>query len=365
MSRKDIFNIKNIEWKHVSINELFAFSKVDSINKNKIINFGEGATPYFTRKGNNNGIEGYYDIPPRQLGNSISIGSVANKAFYQEKPFIAGAYTMNLIPKFDNFDKKIGLFFCTLINKELSFKYSFGKGVIKSRLEKEKIWVPFKKDLIAFDFIRRTIDKSILKIKCHKQNIYNNKINLVNKIFPDDNNQNLKSEWKYFKLEDIFIISGTKTTSPNKIDSKGEYYYITTSAKNYGIADRNSFFTEEANCITVDSAAVGKAFYQNNNFVASDHVEKLIFKNKELRDNILINLFFTTILNFESWKYSFGRKRSQTALKKEVVKLPINNKGKINTTYIINYMNGIVNKYKENITDKLSNEFNKILIVTR
>jgi len=54
--------------------------------------------------------------------------------------------------------------------------------------------------------------------------------------------------------------------------------------------------------------------------VASDHVEKICPKNKEL--NKYNALFLTTILNFESHKYSYGRKRNLENICKEKLLLP-------------------------------------------
>ncbi|MCE8158923.1 MAG: restriction endonuclease subunit S [Candidatus Moeniiplasma glomeromycotorum] len=70
----------------------------------------------------------------------------------------------------------------------------------------------------------------------------------------------------------------------------------------------------------MDSATNGSCFYQEKNFVASDHVEKIWPKNKEL--NGCNALFLTTILNFEKYKYSYGRKRNLENIRNERVLLP-------------------------------------------
>ena len=131
------------------------------------------------------------------------------------------------------------------------------------------------------------------------------------------------SEWHPFKLVDLFNVTGSKTTAKKDIlfDANGQYPYVTTQATNNGVAGLSNQWTEEGNVITIDSATIGYASYQKENFTASDHVEKLIpkFTLNEKRA-----LFIVTILNEMrlNYRYGYEDKRSQTALKKEQIYLP-------------------------------------------
>ena len=85
------------------------------------------------------------------------------------------------------------------------------------------------------------------------------------------------SEWKEFKIGNLFEVTGSKTTSKDSLEEIGigEYPYITTSAQNNGVEGHYNHWTEKGNVITVESACMGYATYQPKEFSASDHVELL------------------------------------------------------------------------------------------
>ncbi|WP_314069237.1 restriction endonuclease subunit S [Campylobacter showae] len=128
---------------------------------------------------------------------------------------------------------------------------------------------------------------------------------------------------KEFRLDEIFEISGSKTTPKLKLEEigLGKFPYVTTQATSNGIAGFYNFWTEKGNCITIDSAVLGTAFYQKENFSASDHVEIL---RPKFKINEKIALYLATLLNRMArvLDYSYGKKRSQKALKNEKILLP-------------------------------------------
>ena len=130
-------------------------------------------------------------------------------------------------------------------------------------------------------------------------------------------------DFREFRLDEVFDISGSKTTPKLKLDEigAGAYPYVTTQATSNGIAGFYNFWTEKGKCITIDSAVLGSAFYQKENFSASDHVE-ILRPKFEISENIA--LYFVTMLNRMArvLDYSYGKKRSQRALKVETILLP-------------------------------------------
>lgn len=172
--------------------------------------------------------------------------------------------------------------------------------------------------------------------------------------------KNLKNNneisWKSFALNDIFYISGSKTTAKSKLENfgKGNYPYITTQATNNGIAGYYDFFTENGNCLTIDSAVLGTCFYQQNNFSASDHVEVLRPKDFELNEKIA--LFFVCLLNniANILEYSYGKKRSQKALKTETIQLPQTADGNIDFALMQNLISAIEKIIMQNLVQKLN-----------
>lgn len=153
------------------------------------------------------------------------------------------------------------------------------------------------------------------------------------------------NKWKEFNLSDIFEITGTKTTHKKNVEKNpGNFPYITTSAKNNGISGWTSIWTEEKNVFCVDSAVRGTMTYQNKNFCASDHVEKLIPKFL-VTENIA--LFFCTVWN-KTIISDYSYKISQKVMKKMTIKLPCKN-DLIDFEFIENFMNKINNKVDKTI----------------
>lgn len=107
-----------------------------------------------------------------------------------------------------------------------------------------------------------------------------------------------KTNYAMFNLNDIFIVTGTKTTKKDVLETYGDgvWPYITTRSTNNGVDGYYNYYTEEGNVITIDSATIGFASYQEKEFSASDHVEKLIPKFKL---NSSIAMYIITILNQE------------------------------------------------------------------
>ncbi|MBY0244360.1 MAG: restriction endonuclease subunit S [Sphingobacteriaceae bacterium] len=130
--------------------------------------------------------------------------------------------------------------------------------------------------------------------------------------------------WQYFSLEKLFDIQGTKTTTVLELEAIGAgiFPYVTTQASNNGVENFYNFSTEAGNVLTFDSAVLGYTSFQELPFSASDHVEKLIPK---FEMNQYSALFLVTILNLEQYRYNYGRKCSQTRIRKIQIKLPSKN----------------------------------------
>lgn len=130
------------------------------------------------------------------------------------------------------------------------------------------------------------------------------------------------SLWKDIKIKKIFDVVGSKTTPINKLEDYGigKYPYITTQSKNNGVAGTYDYYTEEGNVLVIDSAVLGFCTYQEFNFSASDHVEKLIPKFKM---NKYIALFLVTLINKENFRYNYGIKYNQNRIRETKIKVPV------------------------------------------
>lgn len=142
--------------------------------------------------------------------------------------------------------------------------------------------------------------------------------------------------FKLFKLSELFNISGTKTTSLDELKNYGIgiYPYVTTQSTNNGVAGFYNFYTEEGNVLTIDSAVAGFCSYHEDNFSASDHVEKLVPKFKMDKN---IGLYISSLINKNNYRFSYGRKANQKQIRNIEIPLPIKADNSIDWEYIYIY----------------------------
>lgn len=146
-------------------------------------------------------------------------------------------------------------------------------------------------------------------------------------------------KWGEFRISDIFNVEGTITTHPTHLKPNGKTPRITCAATNNGLDDvyRNEP-TESGGVLTIDSATIGYVSYQENDFIATDHVEKLSLKCQRLMNRHLGLFIKQCIDQSVCTKYGYGYKFSQGRIKRQIIKLPLDSKGKPNWAFMESYM---------------------------
>jgi hypothetical protein len=149
------------------------------------------------------------------------------------------------------------------------------------------------------------------------------------------------SNWKEFSTADLFDVDGTKTTPLFELETtygEGDYPYITTRATNNSVAGFYDYKTEKGNVLIIDSAVLGFASYQENDFSASDHVELL---KPRFNMNKYIALFIKTIFMKGAYKYAYGRKFNQERIKNTKLLLPVDKNNNPDWQYMENYIKSL------------------------
>ena len=114
--------------------------------------------PYITRTTLNNGIELYIKKQKEftlQEGNCITIGAEGFKAFYQDKNFFTGN-KINIL-RHKKLNLYNALFIAGILDFEMQNKFGYGRGAVKSRLERLKIKLPTKNNEPDWDFMEEFI----------------------------------------------------------------------------------------------------------------------------------------------------------------------------------------------------------------
>ncbi len=296
--------------KNIKISDLFYIkygNSLELINLEQCKSTDLHSIPFVSRTEKNNGISAFVyqiiDIEPNPAHTlSVAVGGSVLSTFYQPLPYYTGFHVLILQPKRDmNIIEMLYYAKCISSNK---YKYNYGRQANKTLKD---ILIPEKPPLNLISILDSY--KSKIEYKLNQEPLITEKIEIN------------KSNWKSFLISDLFEITGSRTTPKQDLEEigKGKYPFVTTQATNNGVEDFYDDYTEDGNVLTIDSAVIGYCSYQAFKFSASDHVEKLIPK---FEMNKYQAMFLVTILNLEQYRYNYGRKASQTRLKKISIQLP-------------------------------------------
>ncbi len=311
--------------KLVKISDIFEIKygvTFELINLTQCKSTDYNSIPFVSRTEKNNGIPAFVeriiDIEPNPAHTlSVAVGGSVLSTFYQSKPYYSGFHIFVLIPK-----QKLSvvemLFYakCITANK---YKYNYGRQANRTLKD---ILIP---NTISENLLQKLdLFKSDVEKKLIKEPLNSGKINLN------------VSNWKMFKYEDVFEVKkGKRLTKEDFIDGKTPFIGAIDSNNGY-----RDFVGQEpihkGNTITVNyNGSVGEAFYQPNDFWASDDVNVLYPK---FRFNKYIAMFIIPIIKKEKYRFNYGRKWESSRMRESLIKLPINKNGEIDTELMENYI---------------------------
>ena len=326
--------IDTSNWGKFKVGELFDCETTKGIaSKSDLV---EGNIPYVTRSAENNGKSGYCGNADRIVkGNCITIGAEGFTAFYQENDFVAGNKVYALRHK--NLNNVNALYICTVLNK-LSCLYSFNNARILDKIKQEVISLPIDNNgepdwQYMEDYMKEITKFAAKRVEKLKEEKPQTKIDTSN--------------WKKFKVGDLFEFERGKEVAPNK-NLSGDCPLILESGENNGYS-RNVIPAKifDGNAITVSVNYAANVFYQENKFCASVNI--IILRNKYLNKHS--GLFIAAILSKNNSKYNYNDKISKDKLFNETISLPITSEGTPDFDYMENYMKNLTEKAKKKFSD--------------
>ena len=337
-------SLNDVEWKEFFIggNEgIFEIESTSSgIDKNKLNHEG-GKVPYITRSDINNGINMFISDNQnlkynQDDGNVITIGLDTQTVFYQQNGFYTGQNIQVL--SCETLSKEVAMFIIPLLKIQMQ-KFNWGgNGATLTRLKRTRILLPIDKyDNPNWQFMENYIkqeQKDIAQkvIDYYEQKIIETGFDLVG----------LEDvEWKSFSFDEIFrkIQRGKRLKKADHIDGKTPY--VSSTSLNNGvdgfIGNEDKVRKFEGNLTLANSGSVGSCFYQDYEYIASDHVTSLTLENADK----YIYLFMSTIIKRLEDKYSFNREINDKRIRREKIILPIDKFGKPNWDYMNKFMQKI------------------------
>lgn len=324
-------------WHGFRIGDLFESCNTGNI-LSRDVEDGSGQTPFVTSSGANNGVVAHIDASKYDLipGNCILIGGKTFVLTYQKDAFVSND-SHNIVIRLKN---KQGtpeeyLFLVTAIRVSLSHKYEWADAVTKDKLEEDIVMLPSKDG--NPDWIQmRSIIKGVTKDA--KQRV-SSLTSVMNRTSKELNH----SDWKLFAISDLFeVVPGTRL---RKQDMKeGNINYVGASAFNNGITAKigNTEALHPAGVLTVCyNGSVGRAFYQNEPFWATDDVS-VLYPLFELTPAIA--KFIIPVIYRVGSKYEYIDKWTGERIKESEIPLPVNSAGEPDWNYMENYINSLESK---------------------
>lgn len=338
--------LTDVEWGEFKIGNLFDISNVKG---RPAENYNSGNTPYISSSGTNNAVISFVEANKNIITNSgvITVDPIKGICFYHDYDFVgrgfSGASVNILINK--NLNKFSGQFICTAIQNTSMSKASYGYLFNGNRLRNGKILLPINSQgqpnwQFMEDYIKQEQKQQAQKIIDY----YERKlVELAGDVVGLD-----KVEWKTFRFTEVFqdIQRGKRLTKANQTD--GSKPYISSTSENNGV---DAFIGNETgvrkfeDVLTLaNSGSVGSTFYQQFEFVASDHVTALKSENADK----YAYLFLSTVVKRLEEKYSFNREINDTRIKREKIILPADKEGNPNFQYMSDFVKKLeVDKVQE------------------
>ena len=290
---------------------------------------------YVTRSKFNNGIT---DIVFKEKGlqtnpaGVISFGAENADFFYQKEEYVAGnkMYYINT----QNLSEDSALFLKTILQATFTNNFSFSDGLIPSRIENEYIKLPITTDgLPDWEYMDHFIKE--------KKGIISKYIENTSLVKRNERNIDV-SKWGEYQIDKIF--PKIKRPATRKVTDyfPGEIPYV--SSGNYD----NAVYSyceplpreelEKGNCISV-SPVDGSTFYQPVDFLGRGGGGSSIILLYNDHLNEYNGLFISAVIrSFLTKRYAFGDMGNNTTIKKEKIKLPQTDDGKVDWKYMESFI---------------------------
>lgn len=338
--------IDSSEWKEFRIGDIFDVFTGSLLDVKTLKN---GKIPRISVTNENNGILDYFDSEnsnnARHFENFISV-NFFGQCFYH--PYKASLEMKVHVLKLKNreFNKNLGLFFSSILNKTLENKFTYSKQLSSSKLKNDdiKIILPTKNNKIDFDFMENFIDKieqkqrGILEFYKHKKQ--------------NGGGYELNSKtWKEFKLSELFDIErGTRFIKSKR--KNGKIPLVTAGEQNQGVAEFIAYDDKlkiYENHLTIDMFC--NCFYRNYKFLCDDNIlvflPKINISNKSL-------LFMTSVINKDKAKFGYEKQYRQKSFAKHKIKLPITQNGEIDFDFMESFIKAIQKECIKGVDSYLS-----------
>ena len=299
------------------LSELFTITYGHSLEFCRLVEDPQGVC-FVSRSGKNNGVTGRVKqingIDPSPAGIiTVALGGSVLSSFLQQEPSYQGRDMITLVARQAMTDTE-KLWYCKAIEMN-AFRYSYGRQANKTLKDLEVPLCPdWAKNAKLPDF-----SKYEPLIKEFPQLLYlpvEEFIPTLEKLLasakPISDTLPALTNWKHFKLFDLFtLVRGSSLTKNQAEEKTGTYPFLSASRYNNGETARTGDWGEEyqrfcGHCLAiVANGAPGYTFYQAGPFYASVDI---VIARPKVEVSVHALLFVATVITNERYRFNYGRK---------------------------------------------------------
>lgn len=344
-------------WEPFLLSDIFEIKKGKRLTKE---NQTLGDTVFIGATACNNGITSYIGQEAIHEGNTISLtynGSVG-EAFYQPEPFWASDDVNVLYPKNFVLNESIAVFFCAILRHEKQM-WSYARKWNLTQMNNTQILLPVNSngnpDYDLMEKYIKSLDGDVKNIPDYFLNEGYDKAcwyldNLSQSEFEDiyagiacPREINLKNKkWGFFKINEMF-----KTYTGGDLIigdiQEGDIPVISHSAENNGVKIYSSEIEgqklfDHTKTISLADRGTFFAAVQYKDFYIGTRVKALEFLDGKHSAEVM--LFFATIINYEKFRFCYGR-NCTNGIDDLEISLPIDENNKPDYKFMEEYIRSL------------------------
>ncbi len=250
-------------------------------------------------------------------GNSIIIGRQTGVAYYQANDFVTTDGVLVLEPLEFEFNRYSGLFFTTVLLKQLQ-KFSYTNTVSAQKLKELSLCLPYKmeglKKVIDFSFIKKYIkalEAYLTVTNLRDYHLTKNDEKVLDKFAKLSDTKSRVEESEVFRLSPVTMLTlfpnihqGRRLKKDDQIN--GDLPFVMAGTTNTGVVRNigNDVRVFPKHSLTID--IFGNTFYRGYEFGAGDDTG--VFWNDKMKDSKALLYLKTVIEKTLVGKYDFGSK---------------------------------------------------------
>lgn len=346
--------INGNQWKLFTVGDLF-YSKIGKAIDGNKVDKTTGNFAYITRKGINNGLDGFISYDKSYLNEHfpvITIGNETAEPFVQAFPFFTGTKVNILSPKVQM--SQATMLFIVQSLKNHKEKYSYAFTVNSMRLKRQIIQLPVEKSgQPNYKFMEDYV-------KQHEQKMLQDYFDFIVPRLKDKTDKiNFDGhEWKSFTVRDLFSVTLPSGDIQADKCEDGDIPLLSAGFNNNGICK----FIKEGNSkskvygknvISVDM--FGQTFFHGYEFCSVSHGRVNLLSPIGNMSQYHLKFMITVLNNSVQGKFSYNQMCSSKRIQEQIILLPVDDSGQPDYKFMEDYIKNLEHEILKEFVSLKSN----------